>query len=98
MRIDKFLQITGLIKRRTLANEACKRGLVSVNGVVAKPTREVAVEDVIDIHLARREISVKVLQEVSGSSLKKSVRHEYIEILKDVAVKVDELDDFRNDL
>lgn len=97
MRIDKFLQVTGLIKRRSLANEACKRGLVTINGIVVKPTKEVSVEDIIDIRLARREMSVKVLQEVTGTSLKKSVRHEYIEILKDVAIKVNELDDFQNE-
>ena len=56
MRLDKYLQVTGLIKRRTLSNEACKLGLVSVNNVKAKPTKEIAVGDIIDIKLAKREI------------------------------------------
>ena len=87
MRLDKYLQVTGLIKRRALANEACKRGLVKVNMVAAKPTREVVVGDQIEITLARREIAVKVLQEIKGNSLKKSARAEYFEIIKDIAVK-----------
>ena len=96
MRIDKFLQVTGLIKRRTLANEACKRGLVTVNAKVAKPTKEIMVGDIIDIHLAKRDISVKVLQEVKGNSIKKSARSEYIEIIKDIAIKTDILDGSNN--
>lgn len=97
MRLDKFLQVTGLIKRRTLANEACKRGLVEVNGKAAKATKEVIVNDIIDIHLARRDLSVKVLQEIKGSSLKKSIRHEYVEILKDIAKELNDQDDFWNE-
>ncbi|MFZ5952679.1 MAG: S4 domain-containing protein [Candidatus Rifleibacteriota bacterium] len=95
MRLDKYLQVTGLIKRRVLASEACRRGLVKVNGVAVKPTREVAVGDSIIITLARREIEVKVLQEIKGSSLKKTLRSEYFETVRDVAITpVSELDDF----
>ena len=85
MRLDKYLQTTGIIERRTLANEACKRGLVKVNGIEAKPTREILVDDLIEIFLAKREISVKVLQEIKGNSLKKTSRPEYFEIIKDEA-------------
>lgn len=95
MRLDKYLQVTGLIKRRALANEACKRGLVKVNGTPAKATREIAVGDVLDIALARREMTVKVLQEVKGNSIKKAARPEYFEISRDVAVTpASDLDDF----
>lgn len=83
MRLDKYLQVTGLIKRRTLSNEACKLGLVCVNSVKAKPTKEIAVGDIIDIKLAKREMQIKVLQLISGNSLKKSVRDEYFTILVD---------------
>jgi ribosome-associated heat shock protein Hsp15 len=95
MRLDKYLQITGLIKRRALANEACKLGLVKVNGVAAKPTREIAVDDLIDISLARREISIKVLQLIQGNSLKKTIRHEFFNVIKDVEKTV--VDDFWQD-
>lgn len=95
MRLDKYLQVTGLIKRRTLANEACKLGLVKVNAVVAKATREIDVNDIIDISLARREISIKVLQLITGNSLKKTIRHEYFSVLKDIEKTV--VDDFWQD-
>ncbi len=95
MRLDKYLQVTGLIKRRALANEACKLGLVKVNGVVAKATREVVIDDVIDISLARREMSIKVLQLITGNSLKKTIRHEYFSVLKDMEKTV--VDNFWQD-
>ncbi len=95
MRLDKYLQVTGLIKRRVLASEACRRGLVRVNGIAVKPTREVAAGDSIIITLARREIEVKVLQEIKGISLKKALRSEYFETVRDIAITpVSELDDF----
>ena len=49
MRLDKFLKISRLIKRRTVANEACDAGRVSLNGRIAKAGAEVAVGDVIEI-------------------------------------------------
>ncbi len=97
MRLDKYLQVTGLIKRRALANEACKLGLITVNGAVAKPTREIASDDVIEIKLARREMTVKVLQLIQGSSLKKTVRHEYFAVLRDVERRPEETEDFWKD-
>ncbi len=97
MRLDKYLQVTGLIKRRALANEACKLGLITVNEIVAKPTREITVGDVIEIKLARREMTVKVLQLIQGNSLKKALRHEYIAILRDVERRPEETEDFWKD-
>ncbi len=90
MRLDKYLQVTGLIKRRALANEACKLGLVKVNDVVAKATRRVNVGDLIHINLARLEMEVRVLQEIKGKSLKRSLRPEYFEVLKRVTKRLDE--------
>ena len=94
MRLDKYLQVTGLIKRRTLSNEACKLGLVTVNNIKAKPTKEISVGDIIDIKLARREIQIKVLQLVTGNSIKKSIRDEYFTILIDKERKPSEAEDF----
>ncbi len=97
MRLDKYLQVTGLIKRRALANEACKLGLIQVNRVVAKPTREIAVNDIIDIKLARREMTVKVLQLIQGNSLKKAVRNDYFSVLRDVERRPEDTEDFWQD-
>ena len=94
MRLDKYLQVTGLIKRRKLANEACKRGLITVNGNQAKATKEISEGDIIDICLAKRDLSIKVLKEITGNSLKKTLRSEYFETLKDIAKQADDLDDF----
>ena len=61
MRLDKFLKISRIIKRRTLANEACSRGRVQVNGKVAKPASEVRVGDVIRIQFGDQVRQYEVL-------------------------------------
>ena len=60
MRLDKFLKVSRLIKRRTVANEACDGGRVSVNGVPAKASREVKLGDVIEIRFGERTVRVEV--------------------------------------
>lgn len=62
MRLDKYLKVSRLIKRRTVANEACDNGRVSVNGKVAKASQEVKAGDRIEISLGARILSVEVLQ------------------------------------
>ena len=61
MRLDKFLKVSRVIKRRTFANEACDAGRVSVNGKVAKASQEVRVGDRIDIQFGNREVALEVL-------------------------------------
>lgn len=61
MRLDKYLKISRLIKRRTMANEACDNGLVSVNGRPARASYEVKVGDRISLRLGAREVAVEVL-------------------------------------
>ncbi len=61
MRLDKYLKISRLIKRRTVANEACDGGRVTVNGAPAKASREVKVGDVIEIRFGERRTRVEVL-------------------------------------
>lgn len=61
MRLDKFLKVSRLIKRRTVANEACDAGRVLVNGKVAKASSKVAVGDVIEIAFGNRTVKVRVL-------------------------------------
>lgn len=60
MRIDKYLKVSRLIKRRTLANEACETGHVSINGKVAKPGSEVKVGDKIEIRFGSNLTTVEV--------------------------------------
>ena len=61
MRLDKYLKVSRLIKRRTTANEACDTGLVSVNGRVVRASYEVKVGDRISLRLGAREVTVEVL-------------------------------------
>ena len=61
MRLDKYLKVSRLIKRRTVANEACDAGRVSVNRKVAKASAEVKVGDRIDIQFGNREVALEVL-------------------------------------
>lgn len=61
MRLDKFLKVSRLIKRRTVANEACDSSRVSVNGRQAKPSYDVKVGDVLSIAFGTKIITVRVL-------------------------------------
>ena len=62
MRLDKFLKVSRLIKRRTVANEACDNGRISVNGRVVKASYDVKVGDRLEIALGTRTLAVEVLQ------------------------------------
>lgn len=62
MRIDKYLKVTRLIKRRTVAQEACDGGRVTVNGKTAKPSKEISVGDTVKIAFGNRTIQIRVLQ------------------------------------
>ncbi|NLI53322.1 MAG: RNA-binding S4 domain-containing protein [Clostridiales bacterium] len=70
MRLDKYLKVSRIIKRRTVANEAAGAGRISVNGKVAKPSTEVKEGDTLDILLGGRHLLVRV------ESLKESVHKE----------------------
>ena len=61
MRLDKFLKVSRLIKRRTVANEACDAGRVLVNGKPAKASVKVKVGDIIEIQFGTRTVKVEVL-------------------------------------
>ena len=60
MRIDKFLKVSRLIKRRTVANDACDAAHISVNGKIVKASYDVKVGDVIEIAFGERSLKVKV--------------------------------------
>lgn len=61
MRIDKFLKVSRIIKRRTVANEACDAGRVLVNDRKVKASYDVKVDDIIEIHFGQRTIKVQAL-------------------------------------
>jgi ribosomal 50S subunit-recycling heat shock protein len=70
MRLDKYLKVSRLIKRRTVANEACDNERVTVNGKTARASYEVKVGDVIAIRFGERSLTVEVLsvQENAGKA------------------------------
>ena len=61
MRLDKYLQVSRLIKRRTVANEACDAGRVLLNDKVARASAEVKAGDVITIQFGNKDVKVEVL-------------------------------------
>lgn len=61
MRLDKFLKVSRIIKRRTVANEACDAGRVTVNGKTAKASLDVKVGDIIEIMFGTKNVKVEVL-------------------------------------
>ena len=62
MRLDKFLKVSRIIKRRTVAKEAGDKELVTVNGKTAKPSHQLKVGDIITVTYFRKTITVKVLE------------------------------------
>ena len=76
MRLDKYLKITRLIKRRTVANEACDAGRVLVNEKIARASYDVKVGDVIEINMGAHPLKVKVLS-VSEYATKENAADNY---------------------
>lgn len=70
MRIDRYLKVSRLIKRRTVAAEACDGGRVSVNGKTVKPSYDVKMGDMIAVQFGQRRVCVEVtaLQENTGKA------------------------------
>lgn len=76
MRLDKFLKVSRLIKRRTIANEACDAGRVFVNEKVAKASQNVKVGDIIEIQFGTRAVRVEV-QDVQETTKKEEAKELY---------------------
>lgn len=77
MRLDKYLKVTRLVKRRTVANEACDAGRVAVNGKIARASYDIKEGDVIEINLGQRPLKVKVLK-VREHTTKDSAAEQYV--------------------
>ena len=80
MRLDKFLKVSRLIKRRTVANEACDAGKVSANGRPVKASYDVKVGDIIEISFGQRTVKVEVLT-ISESAKKEDAAAMYKEVI-----------------
>ena len=62
MRLDKYLKVSRLIKRRTVANEACDAEKVTVNGKIARASYDVKIGDIIEINIGVKPLKVRVLE------------------------------------
>lgn len=78
MRLDKYLKVSRLIKRRTIANEACDAGRVLVNDKPAKASYNLKIGDIIELHFGTKTMRVKVL------ALKETVKKEEAETLYEI--------------
>lgn len=79
MRLDKFLKVSRLIKRRTVANDACDAARISVNGKPAKASYQVKIGDIIEIAFGQRTMRVEVM-EIADHVLKNDASGLYREI------------------
>lgn len=61
MRLDKFLQVSRLIKRRTIAKQACEKNKILVNGIPRKPGYTLKIEDIVTISIGSKDVAVRVL-------------------------------------
>ena len=77
MRLDKYLKVSRIIKRRTVAKEACESGRVSINGKIAKASTEIKENDIIEISFANRAIKAKVIN-ISEHVKKENAKEMYI--------------------
>jgi len=88
MRLDSFLSDTRLIKRRSQAKKACENKIVLVDGVVAKPGKEVRVGQIITINFTNRTLEVEIL-EIPQKSVKKEEAKNFYRVIKDEVKKTE---------
>jgi ribosomal 50S subunit-recycling heat shock protein len=81
LRIDKFINSVNITKRRSIADDMCKSKVVSINGKVVKPAKDVKIGDTIEIAYLKGTISYEVLQIPTTKSTPKSAQSEYIKEL-----------------
>lgn len=82
MRLDKFLKVTALIKRRTVANETASEGFIKLNGKNAKPAATVKNGDIIEIDMWNAYKKIEILQTPEKNTLPKSELDKYIKVLE----------------
>jgi len=84
MRLDKYLKVSRLIKRRTVAKEVADKGRIKINGVLAKSSTPVKYGDILEIQFGTKLLEVKVLE--TKDSTKKEDADKMYEILKETRV------------
>ena len=82
MRIDKWLSSVNVVKRRTIAQDMVKSGVVFINGVKAKPSKDVKVGDIITIEYLKGAKKYEVLQIPTTKTIPKSAKEEYVKELE----------------
>jgi len=81
VRVDKFLNSVNIVKRRRVADEMCKEGVVFINGKKAKPSKDVKVGDIIEIHYLSGVKKFEVLKLPETKTIPKSKKSEYVKEL-----------------
>ncbi|MBV5279007.1 MAG: RNA-binding S4 domain-containing protein [Campylobacteraceae bacterium] len=78
MRVDKFLNSVNITKRRAISEDMCKNGVVSINGKVVKPAKDVKLGDIIQINYLEKIVQYEVLQIPTTKTISKSQQNEYV--------------------
>lgn len=78
MRVDKFINSTNIVKKRSLAQDMCHNGVVLVNGVVSKSSKEVKIGDIIELKYLEESKKYKVLAIPLTKSIPKSKSQDYV--------------------
>ncbi|STQ85523.1 RNA-binding S4 domain-containing protein [Helicobacter muridarum] len=79
MRLDKFLNAVNITKRRSLAQDMCKSGVILVNGIQSKGSKEVQINDIITLNFLESSTSYRVLQIPTLKTIPKSQKDQYVE-------------------
>ena len=85
MRVDKYLKVSRLIKRRTIAKEVCDHEKITINGKISKPSTEIKVNDIISIKFGTKLITIRVLS--TNEYTKKEESNLMYEIIKEEKVE-----------
>lgn len=85
MRLDKYLKVSRIIKRRTIAKDACESGRVNINGKIAKPGSEVKEGDIIEIRYANNVLSARITN-IKQHVVKEDAQNMY-EIISNTNIK-----------
>lgn len=82
MRIDKFLNCVNITKRRAVSDDMCKKGVVRINDVVAKSSKEVKVGDIIKINYLEKVVIYEILSIPMTKNTPKSQQNEFIKVIE----------------